>query len=210
MSLDFLSKTWAIKKSCCSNYDLEPFSGPSKASGLWLSGRFLTYKSCTILTWSLILSAVQSLVSIGGRNFTDRGVGRRCKLPFLHARWVPVRTIGTIGRPVCNAKWTKPCKGKEMNQQFTSISANGHSPISLYLSKPRLLYFPFSGVPTVKSDAPYFVHIKVFVQSKYNNLTRIAGAIICMSIIRCIPQFLPLDALNLRSKSISDKQTFWS
>jgi len=55
-----------------------------------------------------MLESVQFWVVIGGRYLTVSGAGLTCKLPFLHARWVPVSTIGTIGRPVCRAKWTKP------------------------------------------------------------------------------------------------------
>lgn len=55
-----------------------------------------------------MFSTVHSFVLIGGRYFTAKGVGRTRRLFFGHARWVPDRTIGTIGSLDFSAKCTKP------------------------------------------------------------------------------------------------------
>lgn len=104
-------KSWNL------NNKLHLLMGVSSSTkrGLWVSGRFSMYMPCINFTWSSILSVVQSSVLIGGRYFTVSGAGLTCKLPFLHARWVPVRTIETIGRRDWIAKCTKPCKGKSQS-----------------------------------------------------------------------------------------------
>lgn len=84
--------------------------------------------------YSFIFSAFQSFVSIGGRYFMVIGAGRTLKLPFLQAKCVPVKIIGTIGSRVCSAMWMKPWS------KLTNISIDAGISFSICPTKLRDIY----------------------------------------------------------------------
>mmetsp|Transcript_6713 Transcript_6713/g.17076 ORF Transcript_6713/g.17076 Transcript_6713/m.17076 type:complete len:223 (-) Transcript_6713:639-1307(-) len=88
-----------------------PDGGYAALSGRWSSGRFCRKMCCSIALFSATFELSQSLVSIGGRNFTLITVSEfwsMLHVVFPQILCAPEMTTGTIGTFACIAMCTAP------------------------------------------------------------------------------------------------------